>query len=123
MELNRRIEGFVKQTCNRCLEEYSQKVETNNDLLIKFGEQWEDVNDEVVMIPFGENMLDISQFIYEFVHLGLPLGRYHPDDETGNSTCNPEMLEKLEQHNAEQDNIIDPRWNDLGKLKERLEKK
>lgn len=123
MELNIRIEGFVKLTCNRCLEEYDQKVETNNSLLIKYGEQWEEVNDEVVMILFGENMLDISQYIYEFVHLGLPLGRYHPDDEAGNSTCNPEMLDKLEQHNAEQDNIIDPRWNDLGKLKEGIENK
>ena len=121
MELNIRIEGFVKLTCNRCLEEYEQRVEADSDLLIKSGEQWEEVNDEVVMIPQGEDALDLSQFVYEIVHLGLPIGRYHPDDESGKSTCNPEMLEKLDQHIAEHDNNSDPRWSDLGKLKEGLE--
>ncbi len=123
MELNMRIEGYVKLTCNRCLEEYKQEVETSGNMLIKFGEQWEEVDDEVVMIPFGEDKLDIRQFIYEFIHLGLPLGRYHPDDEYGNSTCDPGMLEKLEQHKSEQEDIIDPRWGDLSKLKEGLENK
>ena len=122
MELNIRIEGFVKLTCNRCLDEYDQRVETDNSLLIKNGEQWEEANDEVVMISSGEDKLDLSQIVYEFVHLGLPLGRYHSDDETGKSTCNAEMIEKLDQHKADQDNIIDPRWNNLGKLKEGLDK-
>ena len=43
----------------------------------------------------------------------------HPDDEFGNITCNPEMLEKLEEHMIEQDSneeISDPRWDKLKDL-------
>ncbi|MEE4214578.1 MAG: DUF177 domain-containing protein [Bacteroidales bacterium] len=92
------ISGTVSLTCDRCLELYTQEVSTDDSVLVKFGDQWEEVDDEVLIMPGGENEFMLDQLFYEFAHLGLPLKKVHPDDENGRSTCNPEMLEKLNQH-------------------------
>jgi uncharacterized protein len=120
MELTVALEGRVMITCDRCLEDYWQEVESKNVLLIKYGDQWDEVDDEVVMIPNGESSFDMSQFIYEFTHLALPVQRIHPDDENGESTCDPVMLEKLMDHLPDSEDNIDPRWKELGKLKDGL---
>ena len=120
MELTVALEGRVMIECDRCLENYWQKVESENILLIKFGDQWEEVDDEVVMIPYGESSFDLSQFIYEFAHLALPMQRVHPEDDNGESTCDPGMMEKLRSHSGGSEENIDPRWKDLGKLKDGL---
>jgi uncharacterized metal-binding protein YceD (DUF177 family) len=91
------IDGTVSLTCDRCLELYSQELSTDDSLIIKFGDQWEEVDDEVIIMPRGENEFVLDQLIYEFAHLGLPLKKVHPDDENGKSTCDPEMLERLNQ--------------------------
>lgn len=92
------IEGCVSLTCDRCLELYSQPISTDDSIIIKFGDHWEEVDDEVIVIPQGENEFVLDQLFYEFAHLGLPLKKVHPDDENGRSTCNPEMLDKLKQY-------------------------
>jgi hypothetical protein len=38
----------------------------------------------------------------------------HPDDENGNSTCDPEMLRLLEAMTPTES--VDPRWEALRKL-------
>jgi len=117
MELNIKIKGRVSLPCDRCLDLYEQEIETDDRVLIKFGDQWEEVDDEVIMIPYGENELELDQLFYEFTHLGLPLKKVHADDDKGNSTCNPEMLEKLNKHIVRDEKKTDPRWNELKKLK------
>ena len=117
MEVRIKITGTVILICDRCLELYTQELSTEDRILIKFGEQWEEVDDEIIMIPFGESEFKLDQLIYEFAHLGLPLKKMHPDDEHGNSTCNPEMLRKLEQHLVHGEGKGDPRWKELEKLR------
>jgi len=92
------IDGTVSLTCDRCLELYSQQISTDDSIIIKFGDHWEEVDDEVIIMPGGENEFVLDQLIYEFAHLGLPLKKVHPDDENGKSTCDPEMLKRLNQH-------------------------
>ncbi len=120
MELTIAIGGRVMIACDRCLEDYWQEIESKDTLLIKYGDQWEEVDDEVVMIPYGENSFELSQFIYEFAHLALPMQRIHPDNKNGESSCDPIMMEKLNEHLPERDDNIDPRWKELGKLKDGL---
>lgn len=117
MEITIKITGTVSLICDRCLDLYIQEFSTDNTILVKHGEQWEGVDDEVIMIPCGESEFKLDQLIYEFAHLGLPLKKMHPDDEYGNSTCNPAMLKKLEQHLTGEGRISDPRWAELEKLK------
>ena len=116
-ELEIKITGSVILVCDRCLDPYTQEIDTVDRILIKFGEQWEEVNDEVIILPYGESEFILDQLIYEFTHLGLPLKKMHPDDEHGRSTCNPDMLKKLKKHLAQGKGNDDPRWRELEQLK------
>ncbi|MDT8400598.1 MAG: DUF177 domain-containing protein [Bacteroidales bacterium] len=98
LELKIVISGRVSLACDRCLDLYTQEISTDARILVKFGDHWEEVDDEIVIMPHGENEFMLDQLFYEFAHLGLPLKKMHPDDENGKSTCNPEMLERLNQH-------------------------
>lgn len=120
MELELELEGRVLIMCDRCLGDYWQDIESSFHMLLKFGENWEEINDELIMIPADESNLDISQFIYEFAHLSLPMQRLHYESENGKSECDPLMIEKLEKHINDKEESIDPRWKELGKLKDGL---
>lgn len=109
------IEGTLQVDCDRCLEAFNQPVKGTERLIVKFGEDWDEESDEVIVIPEGEHQINVSQYMYEYISLLLPMKRIHPVDEHGNSTCNTEMLNRLgdHQHNKKPD----PRWDALKKLK------
>jgi uncharacterized protein len=111
-----RIEGSVRIECDRCLEMYNQPISCENRLLIKPGKHRDDSEPDMLTIPADEYELDISQYIYEFVHLAMPLKRIHPSDKKGNSACNPEMLQMLMKHVIDIEKKADPRWDELKKL-------
>jgi uncharacterized protein len=115
-DLTIRIKGMVKVECDRCLEMYDQPIICENKLLIKPGKSRDDSEADMLTIPADEYDLDISQYIYEFVHLALPLKRVHPPDNKGNSTCDPEMLQKLSEYAIDVEKKRDPRWDALKEL-------
>ena len=114
VDLRIMITGFVWISCDRCLEVYSQPVDCENRLLVKLGIKWDEDDPEMITIPFDEHELDIKQYLYEFIYLSLPLQRVHPTDPKGNSTCDPEMLKKINDHIVNKE--TDPRWDELKKL-------
>ncbi len=85
--------GSVTVACDRCLEALVLPVETFFRLSVKFGpgeERTETEDGEIVMLPYGEADLDLSQFIYDYVMTSLPMQRVHPDGE-----CNELTLKYL----------------------------
>ena len=87
------IVGKVTVLCDRCLEELELPVNTGFKLSVKFGESAEtaDAGDrEIVMIPDGSSELDLSQFVYDYTCIYLPMQRVHPEGE-----CNPDALKYL----------------------------
>ena len=119
LELDFQIDGYVELICDRCLDEYKQPVNYEGKLYVKFSEKEDELADDVICLLPTDNELDISHYIYESINLSIPLKRVHPDDENGNGTCNPEMLEKLENYKTGEPagDDIDPRWDDLRNLK------
>ena len=67
------------------------------------------------MVPIGENHFDISPFIYEFIHLSLPVRRVHPENEFGENICDAEIIRRLEDLSTSSG--PDPRWEALAQLK------
>ncbi len=112
------IEGTATLSCDRCLEEMQLAVEGYNELIVKFGETAEEESEDVIVIPNKAHELDLSQFIYEYITMLIPLRNVHPDDERGNSTCNPEAMKDLEKYkiHEEEEKKIDPRWEALKKI-------
>lgn len=120
LELDFHIDGFVELMCDRCLEDYNQPIDFEGKLYVKFTDKDIEFDEDVICLSPSENELDISHYIYESINLSIPLKRVHPDDENGDVTCNPEMLEKLNNYKPEEPaaETIDPRWEDLRKLTE-----
>jgi uncharacterized protein len=111
------IGGNISISCDRCLGIFSLPVECTNRLLVKFGRVYEENDPDIVTLSAEEPELDLMQYFYEYILLALPIQRRHPDDEDGNSTCDTDMLEKLQDHIiGETDSSIDPRWDELKKL-------
>ena len=112
------VSGNVKVCCDRCLEMFLLPLECENRLLVKLGKKIEDSDPDIISLTADEHELDLQQHFYEYIHLALPIKRVHPDDQDGNSTCDPVMLKKLNELIVEEenDNENDPRWDELKKL-------
>jgi uncharacterized protein len=111
------VSGSVRVSCDRCLEMFSQPVESKNRLLIKFGKSLDDTDPDILSMPADQNELDLQQHLYEYIMLSLPIKRVHPLDKNGKSTCDPVMLKKLEGLIIiEEEKENDPRWDELKKL-------
>jgi uncharacterized metal-binding protein YceD (DUF177 family) len=116
------IKGWVELTCDRCLEDYRQKVKMKSELLVKFDENNYEDDDEVVWLLPEEHKINLAQLIYEYIVLGIPMKHVHPDKKNGESGCNPEMLERINNQSPQEpeeneENEIDPRWEALKKLR------
>lgn len=109
------LSGYVKVPCDRCFEVMDQPVSGEEDLIVKFGADFHEESDIVQIIPEGENQFNIAPFIYEYIHLLIPVRRVHPEDDQGNSACDPEVISRLEA--AQKSHEPDPRWEILNKLK------
>ncbi len=90
--------GWVSLECDRCLESYHEHVSQEQRIYVKFGETYKEESENVLVIPYGESHFDLAQFIYEFLHLGLPIRRVHPDDGHGASVCNRDMIDKMKKY-------------------------
>ena len=116
-ELLFHAEGTVTVTCDRCLDDMSQPIETDNRLVVKLGAAYSE-EDDVITVSEDEGILDVSWFIYEFIVLAIPIKHVHAPGK-----CNPAMSQVLEELSADRssdeasDQPIDPRWSALEKLK------
>jgi uncharacterized protein len=113
------IDGWVEVTCDRCLEPFEYDIYTEERLFVKFGEAYEEQSEDVIIIPEGSFEYDLSQFIYELINLSLPIKIVHPDDEDGNSLCDPDIIERLESLKPKTE--TDPRWDSLKGLADHIE--
>lgn len=109
------INGFVVVNCDRCSYPFDLEISGEKRLIVKFGEKEYEETEEILIIPESEYQIDLSHYVYEYINLLLPAKKIHPKDEKGNSKCNSEVINKL--NNLESQNTIDPRWNELKKLK------
>lgn len=119
LKLDFDLHGEVELTCDRCLENYFQPIEGNYPMIVKFTDEFTEDGDEIIYLQQGESQVNVAKLLYEFIVLSIPIRHVHPDDENGNSLCDPEMIKKIEElaiRDTEKNKISDPRWDDLKKI-------
>tara|TARA_R110000868_G_scaffold33567_11_gene121682 strand:- start:1476 stop:2015 length:540 start_codon:yes stop_codon:yes gene_type:complete len=120
LELHFKISGFVNVNCDLTNEPYNQTIENDFDLVVKFGDEYNDENVDILIIPHGTYEVNIQQYVYELIVLSVPIKRIHPGVEDG--TLDSEILNKLEElspklkDKKDKEEETDPRWNTLKKL-------
>ena len=118
MELDIEASGSINVDCDLTSEPYDQKIEGNLQLVVKFGEEYNDDDDEILILPHGEYQVNIAQYVYEMLVLAAPQKRVHPGVLDG--TLESDALDKLEElqpkESKKDKEEIDPRWDGLKKL-------
>ena len=95
LELHFQILGDVNVNCDITNEPYNQEIKGDFDLVVKFGDEYNDDFEDIVILPHGEYEINVAQYIYELIILSMPAKRIHPGVEDG--TLNSDILEKLEE--------------------------
>jgi len=119
------ITGTVSLPCDYCLEQYNQELQISNQTYVKFGEEYDEPDDNLIIIDRNDTIFDIGNLIYQLIVVNLPLKRNHPLDKDGNLTCNSEILDKIEdilvfenKSEEEREENLNSNWkNELKKLK------
>ena len=86
--------GTVNVNCDLTNEPYDQPIEAELKLVVKFGEEYNDEDDDILVIPHGEHQVNIAQYVYEMLVLAVPQKRVHPGVLDG--SLQSEALKKLE---------------------------
>lgn len=120
LELHFEVMGAVNVNCDITNEPYNQEIKCDFDLVVKFGAEYNDENEDILIIPHGEYEINVAQQIYELVVLSVPTKLVHPGVIDG--TLDSEILKKLEElspkglNEKSDKEDMDPRWNTLKKL-------
>ena len=94
-ELNFQIAGMVIVLCDRCLDDMELPIETQDKLIVKFGKEYAEESDEIVIVPEEEGTINVAWFMYEFIALAIPIKHVHAAGK-----CNKAMAAKLRKHTA-----------------------
>jgi uncharacterized metal-binding protein YceD (DUF177 family) len=118
MELEMNAHGTVNLACDLTNEPFDQDITAALALVVKFGDEFNDEDDEILVIPHGEHQINIAQYLYEMLVLAVPPKRIHPG--VINGTLESEALKKLEElqpkETKKDKDTTDPRWDALKDL-------
>lgn len=119
LELSFKHKGTVNVPCDLSNEPFDLPIKGKLKLIVKFGETFNDDNEELLILPHGEFEFNIAQYIYESIILSVPTKRVHPGVKDG--SLHSKALEVLNdlapsEIKEEEKKDTDPRWDDLKKL-------
>ncbi|EDM45298.1 hypothetical protein SCB49_05812 [unidentified eubacterium SCB49] len=122
LEFTLEYNGTANVFCDVTNEPFDQELSGNYHFIVKFGDEFNNENEDLLIIPHGSYEVNIQQYIYESVILNLPTRRIHPGIEDG--TLKSDILDKLKELSpgANKENKstskekTDPRWDSLKKL-------
>lgn len=124
LELEFKHKGTVNVPCDLTGEDFDLPIKGKMKLIVRFGDEFNNDNEELLILPHGEHEIDVAQYIYEMIVLSVPLKRVHPGVKDGslqtdalkklNELTVKSVKEKKEENKQEED--IDPRWEKLKKL-------
>jgi uncharacterized metal-binding protein YceD (DUF177 family) len=122
LEFTLSFDGFVNVNCDVTNEPYNQEVSGEYHFIVKFGDEFNAENDDLLIIPHGSYEVNIQQYVYESIVLAMPSRKIHPGVADG--TLKSDILVKLEElspkdledEKTSTDDKTDPRWDSLKKL-------
>ena len=123
MLLKFEIGGKLEVSCDRCGNNLPLNLWDDFNIVVKMVEEPDVMNEQeedpdVYYISRGESHLNISDWIYEFINLSIPMQRMCSVEEIGGPYCNKEVLAKLKKLEEENSRPENPLWKGLEKFKD-----
>lgn len=114
------VSGSVELVCDRSLETFRREVSESATYYFKFGEEEQELSDELEVISKDRLSINFDQLVYDLVALSIPAKRLHPRFETADQEDEAEGTlvyssndEQIEDQPTE---TVDPRWEKLKSL-------
>lgn len=119
LEVQFSITGSVTVSCDLSNEPFELPLNPTHELVVKFGDAFNNEDEHLLVLPHGSHQLDVAQTLFETIVLAVPQKRVHPS--VANGSMHADLLDRLsELHPSESNNekeTTDPRWDALKKLK------
>jgi len=121
IEAEFKINGQAALICDRSLDPFDFPVTIDKKVVFKYGEEEMELSDEIIIITHDTTSVDLGQLMYEYIVLEIPMRKLHPrfqdeEEEDENEEGKVIYTSSTDENDSEEDNI-DPRWEQLKKLK------
>ena len=110
------ITGKLSLICDRSLDRFDYPIAISKLIIFKYGDETKELSDELILISRNQQILELSQYVYEFIALSIPMKKLHPRFE-GEHSEDALIYSSNDQVKLEETNDMDPRWEALKKLK------
>jgi uncharacterized metal-binding protein YceD (DUF177 family) len=116
--------GSLEVTCDRCNNNLPLELWDDFTITVKMLEEPELMNSQeedpdVYYISSSEGHIDISNWIYEFINLSIPMQRTCVFEKMDGPHCNPAAMDMLKKLSAlEKEKKENPIWKGLEKFKD-----
>ncbi len=87
--------GKLTIPCDRCLDPLDHEIDTTYHIIVKYGEEYDDGADDVLVIPYANTYLNVSYLLNDTLLLTIPMRHVHPAGK-----CNRAMAAALNRHSA-----------------------
>ena len=116
------VDGELNVACDRCGNTLPTQLWDEFNIIVKIVDDPDVMNvqeedPDVYYIGRGESHLHLSDWIYEFINLSIPLQKMCKEEEMGGPKCNKEVLEKLRKMEEEVLKDTHTVWKGLDKFK------
>lgn len=121
MTLDFHITGTVQLVCDRSLDEFDQPLDLQEQLLVRFGDEAKELDDNVMQITPDTQVLPLAQHLYDYIGLALPMKKLHPrfqneDDDNPDAETKLIFTTRSTDDEPDDDEPADPRWAALKNL-------
>jgi uncharacterized protein len=103
MILDFEMEGWIQSDCDRCSASIHLPISSEQTLFVKYSEEKEEEEDEVIFIHREAPELNLAKYLYEFVVLSLPISSTYDCEKEDPRPCNMEVLALLNSSNEDKD--------------------
>ena len=114
------IKGSIQLVCDRSLDTFDFELNLNENITLKYGEEFDDSRDDLWIIPDTQESINIKSCIYEFVSVAVPMKKLHPKFEHAEEEEGLEFVYSSDDEEPiieEKNEIVDPRWEALKNIK------
>lgn len=123
MLLKFEIGGKLELSCDRCGNHLPLNLWDEFKIVVKMVDNPEQMNNQeedpdVYYISRGESHINVSDWIYEFINLSIPMQRMCAEEEIGGPYCNKEVLAMLKTMDIQNSQSSNPMWKGLEKFKD-----
>ena len=118
LEFEIKIKGLVELVCDITNENFDYPIGNEIKILVNFGEEYDDSNEDVITIPTGEHAFNVAHLIYENVMLSIPMKKISPNVSDEDLKILDQFSPKDIEVAEEEEHESDPRWDALKKLRD-----